>query len=81
MKALYLLVVLIFFITCEGSYRQTNKLTVNMKTSNNGSYKTIYCRDKAQECHKIAMFFDPIFLMGSWMCGNIPEPTCRDYEK
>jgi hypothetical protein len=81
LKVIYLIILFNFFLTC-GGFRNQNKLKVNLRTSDNGSNKVINCRDKAQECHKMAMFLDPFFLMGSWMCGQVPDqPSCYDNEK
>ena len=57
----FILIIITIFLKCDG-YSRSNELRVNIKISNNN--KTIYCRDEAQECHKMAMFLDPFFLMG-----------------
>ena len=76
---IFILIIITIFLKCDG-YSRSNELRVNIKISNNN--KTIYCRDKAQECHKIFIFLDPFFLMGSWMCGQVPhQPSCYDNEK
>ena len=75
----FILIIITIFLKCDG-YSRSNELRVNIKISNNN--KTIYCRDEAQECHKMAMFLDPFFLMGSWMCGQVShQPSCYDNEK